>query len=133
MQVGELMARYEFARKLTAEPDAFYAIGKIGDWIRYSGTGECLGNWPITQLRQSLNAFKAEIAKTGRNPEKEPVGVAGELPLINYALDELEKFMTGKPAEIATRKAAEVFQEFLHAKFYHLREMAQELEREYAE
>lgn len=125
------MAEYHFAQKLTREPDAFYAIGKIGDWARQSGTGEHLGDWPTQQLRKALLALKVEIARTGRNPDKDPIGIAGELPLIVYALDQLEMIMTDKPSEIASRRAAEVFQGFLYCKFSHLLAIARELDAEY--
>jgi len=123
------MPRYELAKTLQ-QPDAFYWIGKLVDWACESGTGAYLGAGPIEELRINLANLKAEIANAGLNPEKEPAGIVDELPLVNYALDELEKLAQGRTAEISSRRAALVFVEFLWLKFEQFQEMAEALDAE---
>ena len=124
------MAQLEFESQLKG---VSYAIEKIGDWARGNGSGVYTGPMEIKEVRTALENFKREITKTGQNPEKEPIGIAGELPQIYYVLDQLEAFMADKNADIISKKAAEVFGDWLRYTMDHMRDMAIELDEEYSE
>jgi hypothetical protein len=124
------MAQLQFEAQLKP---VWYAIEKVGDWARQSGSGQYFGTTPIEEIREALDNFKKEISKTGRHPDHDPPGIAGEFPEICYVLDQLEAFISGKQADISTRAAAGVFQGWLSYAMDHMREMAVEMDQEYGE
>ena len=119
--------RLEFENQL--QP-VWYAIEKIGEWARQSGSGQHFGVVSVEEIRKSLQNLKLEISKTGRNPETDPPGIAHLFPDLYYVLDQLEQYMQGRRADISSQSAAHVFYDWLYFTMKELRTMARELDEE---
>jgi hypothetical protein len=103
-----------------------YAIEKIGDWIRQSGTGAFTGDVPIKMLRQSLDAFAAAIEDSDPNDDF----IKHDVPLVRYTLDELEKYINRQQSDVKSDSGAQIYHYFLQRQWQEFKEMAQERDGE---
>ena len=103
-----------------------YALEKLGDWIRQSGSGAFTGDTPIKMLRKSLEAYIQAIADTDPNDDF----IKHDVPRIEYTLGELEKFINHQPSEIKGNEGAEIYRFFLQRTWMDLRESAKERDEE---
>src|SRR5260370_35135406 len=118
------MGKYQDALK-TGNPS--YALEKLGDWIRQSGTGAFTGDVPIKMLRQSLGAFVGAIEDKDPNDDF----LKHDLPLVRYTLDELEKYINRQQSEVKSDSGAQIYRYFLQRQWQEFKEMAQERAEEF--
>lgn len=82
-----------------------YAVEKIGDFFRGSGSG-ILAGWPETSAKiivEALEALSANLSNAGVTPE------ATELPMALYTARELRKYFKPQRSDIPNRDAARVY------------------------
>lgn len=102
-----------------------YALEKIGDFIRNSGTGAipAYSDTATKIIIDSLLAFQEKAAKFGVTPDEY------DFENIKYAVCELQGFVTGDKSDVANRRAANVYLGFLGTKIEELREREREIEK----
>jgi hypothetical protein len=82
-----------------------YAIEKIGDFFRGSGSG-ILAGWPETSAKiivEALQELSIKLAGAGMTPE------ATVLPMALYTARELQKYLKPERSDIPNRDAARVY------------------------
>jgi hypothetical protein len=82
-----------------------YAIEKIGDFFRGSGSG-ILAGWPETSAKiivEALEALSVNLSNAGVTPE------ATVLPMALYTARELRKYLQAEHSDIPHRDAARVY------------------------
>lgn len=82
-----------------------YAIEKIGDFFRGSGSGILVG-WPETSAKiivEALETLSVNLSIAGVTPE------ATALPMALYSARELRKYLKNEPSDIPNRDAARVY------------------------
>lgn len=95
-----------------------YAMEKIGDFFRGSGSG-ILPGWPETSAKiivEALEELRVNLQSAGVTAE------ATALPLALYAARELQKFLKPERSDIPNREAARVFYRCLRSA---MRELSQ--------
>lgn len=103
-----------------------YFIGKLGDWIRQSGSGATMGDIPVQMLRKSLDAFRTAIAES--DPENDVI--KHDVLIITYVLDQFDKYMNRQKSDIANNHAAEIYRSFLSHQWRDFETVAQDMEDE---
>ncbi len=106
-----------------------YAFEKISQDI--NGDLPAMGKWGADQLRSSLNEFQQMLAERGLSVETYD-SIKYRYEKIDHALAELQKFFTGLPTEVVSRKSALTFADALRLSFSELIDIAQEIDEEYA-
>ena len=104
-----------------------YALEKIGDFIRGSGSGAVPGyaNVGITaDIVESLCAFEEKL-RVHHTPADE---IDHDLGPAIYAACQLQSYVTGDKNDIANRMAARVYLDFLGARIDKLRQLEQDLD-----
>lgn len=104
-----------------------YALEKIGDFIRGSGSGAKIPGWSDTASKviiDNLRAFEEKL-RTHHVPEDE---YAYHVGCAIYAACELQSWVTSDKSDIANRNAALVYRDFLAAKIKELRELERQLD-----
>ena len=82
-----------------------YAIEKIGDFFRGSGSG-ILAGWPETSAKIIVEALQ----ELGINMEAAGITAAATaLPMALYTARELRKYLKPEPSDIPNRDAARVY------------------------
>jgi hypothetical protein len=82
-----------------------YAVEKIGDYFRGSGSG-ILAGWPETSAKiivEALEELSVNVTSAGMSPE------ATALPMALYTARELRKFLRPERCDILNRDAARVY------------------------
>jgi hypothetical protein len=104
-----------------------YALEKFGDFIKGSGSGADVPGWADTGSKVIIDSLRAyeEKLQAHRVPPDEREYHLG--PAI-YAICELQAFVTGDKSDIANRKAARVYLDFLVARIEKLRQLEQDLD-----
>lgn|GEM_PF-1382532 len=95
-----------------------YAIEKIGDFFRGTGSG-ILAGWPETSAKiivEALQELSGKLANAGFTPE------ATSLPMALYTARELQKYLKPERSDIPNREAARVYYRCLRSL---IRELAQ--------
>jgi len=95
-----------------------YAIEKIGDFFRGTGSG-ILAGWPETSAKiivEALQELSVKLANAGFTPE------ATSLPMALYTARELQKYLKPERSDIPNREAARVYYRCLRSL---IRELAQ--------
>ena len=95
-----------------------YAIEKIGDFFRGTGSG-ILAGWPETSAKiivEALQELSVKLASAGFTPE------ATSLPMALYTARELQRYLKPERSDIANRDAARVYYRCLRSL---LRELSQ--------
>jgi hypothetical protein len=95
-----------------------YAIEKIGDFFRGTGSG-ILAGWPETSAKiivEALQELSGKLATAGFTPE------ATSLPMALYTARELQKYLKPERSDIPNREAARVYYRCLRSL---IRELAQ--------
>jgi hypothetical protein len=103
-----------------------YALEKIGDFIRNSGSGASL-EWSDAATKvivDNLRAFEKKL-RARHVPEDE---CAYHMGSAIYAACELQSFVAGDKSDIANKSAATVYRVFLAAKITELRQWEQALD-----
>ncbi len=96
-----------------------YALEKIGDFIRGSGSGKAVPGWSDTATKviiESLRGYKERLLEHNISPDE----CEHEVGTAIYAICELQAFITGDKTDIANRKAAAVYLGFLAARMAEL-------------
>jgi len=104
-----------------------HALEIFDDFISGSGSGWAIPGWADAASKviiDSLQAFEEKLqAHHGQADEREyEVGIA------IYAICELQSFFMGDTSDVANRKAARVYRDFLAAKIKELRQMEQDVD-----
>ncbi len=102
-----------------------YAIEKIGDFFRGTGSG-ILAGWPETSAKiivEALQELSVKLASVGATPE------ATSLPMALYTARELQKYLKPERSDIPNRDSARVYYRCLRSL---IRELAQ-VDKEIAE
>jgi hypothetical protein len=107
-----------------------YAFEKIFEGIRGDSVPN-LGTWAVGCLQKSLDDF-GELLKARGLGIRSYDSLQYTYDKIEHPLTELTKFVRSEPSEIASNKSAVVFAEALQSHFDELRQMAGEIDREYA-
>ena len=100
-----------------------YAIEKIGDIFRGSGSG-ILAGWPETSAKiivEALQELSASLAAAGLTPEATP------LPMALYTARELQKYLKPEHSDIPNRDAARVYYRCLRSLLRELSQTEKEL------
>lgn len=95
-----------------------YAIEKIGDFFRGTGSG-ILAGWPETSAKiivEALQELSLKLGSAGVTPE------ATSLPMALYTARELQKYLKPERSDIPNRDAARVYYRCLRSL---LRELSQ--------
>jgi hypothetical protein len=95
-----------------------YAIEKIGDFFRGTGSG-ILAGWPETSAKiivEALQELSVKLASAGVTPE------STVLPMALYTARELQKYLKPEHSDIPNREAARVYYRCLRSL---IRELAQ--------
>ena len=100
-----------------------YAVDKIGDFLRGSGSG-VLAGWPETSAKiivEALEELSTEMRGVGMTPE------ATVLPIGLYAARELQKYLRPERGDIQNRNAAHVYYRCLRSVVRELQQLEQRL------
>ena len=101
-----------------------YALEKIGDFLRGSGSG-VLAGWPETSAKiivEALQELGREMRAAGITPE------ATVLPLAEYTARELQKHLKPEPSDILNRNASRVYYRCLCSLIRELRQLEKQIE-----
>jgi hypothetical protein len=104
-----------------------YALEKFVDFINRSGSGYDVPGWSDAASKviiDSLRAFDEKLKAQNMKPDVREYQVE---PAI-YAICELQAFIAGDQSDVANRKAARIYRDFLAGRIEELRQMKQELE-----
>lgn len=108
-----------------------YAFEKIFEELRRNSV-PIMGKWGVDCLRNSLADFEKQLQARGLSIEAYASIKYLCRDCIEYPLTELGKFLHGEPSEIVSDKCAIVFADALQSHFDELRQMAREIDQEYA-
>jgi hypothetical protein len=108
-----------------------YAFEKINEEL-YGKSMGALSTWGVDHLRESLAQFEKELQSRGLSVESFASVKYLYRDEIEYPLTELRKFLYGEASETASRKGALVYSDALRSYFDELRQLAQEIDQEYA-
>ncbi len=100
-----------------------YAMEKIGDFFRGSGSG-ILAGWPETSAKiivEALQELTLKLADAGMTPE------ATVLPLAVYTACELQKYLRPERSDIPNRDAARVYYRCLRSLIRELSQTDQQI------
>ncbi len=100
-----------------------YAIEKIGDFFRGSGSG-ILAGWPETSAKiivEALQELGVKLASAGMTPE------ATALPMALYTARELQKYLRPERSDIPSRDAARVYYRCLRSLIRELSQTDQQI------
>ena len=105
-----------------------YAIEKIGDFFRGTGSG-ILAGWPETSAKiivEALQELSVRLASAGLVPE------ATTLPMALYTARELQKYLKPAPSDIPNRDAARVHYRCLRSLIRELAQVDQEVAQRFS-
>ena len=100
-----------------------YAIEKIGDFFRGTGSG-ILAGWPETSAKiivEALQELNVKLASAGVTPE------ATVLPMALYTARELQKYLKPDRSDIPNREAARVYYRCLRSLIRELSQIDKEI------
>ena len=103
--------------------DVAYAMEKIGDFFRGSGSG-ILAGWPETSAKlivEALETLSANLSNAGVTPE------ATALPMALYTARELRKYFKPERSDIPNRDAARVYYRCLRSLIRELSQIDKEV------
>lgn len=108
-----------------------YAFEKIFEELRRDSV-PIMAKWGVDCLRDSLAKFEQQLQARGLS-----IGSYASIKYlyrdcIEHPLTELRKFLHGEPSEIPSHKSATVFADALQSYFGELRDIAREIDEEYA-
>jgi hypothetical protein len=107
-----------------------YAFEKIFEGIGRAPIAN-MSPWGISHLQKALNDFEQELNKRGINLDTYD-SIKYLYKDMAHPLTELTKFILRKPSEIPSLESAAVFAEALQGYFTRLRDIAVEIDEEYA-
>jgi hypothetical protein len=110
---------------------ASYAFEKIFEELRRDSL-PIMGKWGVDHLRDSLTNFDNWLQARGLSVEAYASLKYLYRDCIDYPLTELRKFLHGEQSEIASDKCAIVFADAMQSYFDELRQIAREIDEEYA-
>lgn len=101
-----------------------YAIEKIYDYIRRSGSGYDAGfaSVGVRQIADVLIGLESKMRDAGMNPDE------SEIPWANYAVQELQKYVDGHQSKIADQTGARIYTRALQAYLDSLRRFERDLD-----
>ncbi len=91
-----------------------------------------MGRWGVDYLRKLLPDFDKELQARGLSIESYASVKYLYRDEIEYPLTELRKFLYGEPSDIVSNRSAVVFVDALRSHFDELRDIAREIDEEYA-
>ncbi|HLK32403.1 MAG TPA: hypothetical protein VKT29_04895 [Terriglobales bacterium] len=101
-----------------------YALEKIGDFLRGTGSG-VLAGWPGTSAKiivEALQELENEMRLAGVTPE------STVLPLAAYTAHQLQKHLKPEPSDIANSNAARVYYRCLRSLVRELGQIDKQIE-----
>jgi hypothetical protein len=107
-----------------------YAFEKIFEEVR-PGSTVIMGSWGVSHLQKSLDDFEKLLKDRGLAVDMYD-SIEYLCDEIKHPLAELKKYIKREPSEILSSKSAVVFTEALQVHFERLREIAEELDEDYA-
>jgi hypothetical protein len=122
-------AQFREAKLVEAFSLASYAFEKIFEGIRRRSIS--LDQWAVDHLQQTLDDFEKQLQQRGLSIQIYD-SIQYLYDEIAHPLAELKKYILRQQSEILSDKSAVVFAEALHGYFDRLREMAGEIDEEYA-
>jgi hypothetical protein len=123
-------AKFKDTKLVDALRLANYAFEKIFEGLR-PGRYPTLGSWAVRQLQQYLNEFSDLLKQRGLQIDSYD-SIKYHYDEISRPLAELTKFMSQESSEVASAPSAVVFTTALQTHFDGLREIAREIDEEYA-
>ena len=105
-----------------------YAIEKIGDFFRGTGSG-ILAGWPETSAKiivEALQELSGKLANAGFTPE------ATSLPMALYTARELQKYLKPERSDIPNREAARVYYRCLRSLIRELAQVDEEIAQRFS-
>jgi hypothetical protein len=111
-----------------APNDCWYAIESIGRAIRQNES-RMYANAATEVLIKIIADFKSVMKELGEDWEHDD-GLVSDLPDVEYAIEQLGKFLRRDECDILSARAAEVFLEYLRAQLKELLEFAQAVDRQ---
>jgi hypothetical protein len=107
-----------------------YAFEKIYEEVRHDSV-PVLSKWAVEHLQKSLDDFETLLKERGLSVDTYD-SVEYLYDEIRHPLLELRKFLHEEPSEVLSAKSAIVFAKALQVSFDELREIAREIDEEYA-
>lgn len=107
-----------------------YSFEKIFEELR-KPSDRALSGWAVEHLRTVLNQFEKQLIDRGLTKESYD-SIKYRYLDIEYPLTQLAKYIANEPSEIASDQGAVVFTEALQRHFDDLRNLALEIDEEYA-
>jgi hypothetical protein len=107
-----------------------YAFEKIFEEVR-PGSTFIMGSWGVGHLQKSLDDFETLLKDRGLSIDMYD-SIEYFYDEIKHPLTELTKYIKREPSEISSRKSAVVFTDALQGHFDSLRDIAGELDEDYA-
>jgi hypothetical protein len=123
-------AQFRDARLVTKFSEVCYAFEKIFEGIRRDSIPN-MSRWSISHLQKVAGDFEQALKQRGLSLDTYD-SIKYLYKDIAHPLTELNKFILGKPSEIASFESAAVFAEALEGYFTRLRDIAIEIDEEYA-
>jgi len=123
-------AQFREVKVMTVFDHVSYDFEKIFEEVR-GDSPRALGTWAVDHLRKSLDDFETLLKARG-------IGIDSYASIeylydeIEHPLTELTKFIRREPSEILSNKSAVVFAKALQPHFAELRNIAAEIDQEYA-
>jgi hypothetical protein len=124
-------AQFREVKLMQAFDHVSYAFEKIFDELS-ENSAAAMGKWGVDHLRKSLADFEKELQSRGLSVESYCSIRYLYQDEIEYPLTELRKFLYGEPSDIASRRSATVYVDALRSYFDQLKEIAREIDEEYA-
>jgi len=124
--------QFREVKLMQAFDHASYALEKIFEELPGNSPAAVQGQWGVDHLRRVLDDFENELQARGLSIESYDSVKYLYRYEIEFPLTELRKFLYKEPCEIASKKAATVFADALRSYFDQLREIAREIDEEYA-
>lgn len=124
--------QFREVKLMQAFDHASYAFEKIFEELSGSSPAAVLGQWGVDHLRKVLDDFEKELQARGLSIESYDSIKYLYRDEIEFPLTELRKFLYKEPCEIPSKRAAMVFADALRSYFDQLRQIATEIDEEYA-
>jgi hypothetical protein len=123
-------AQFRDVRLVATFSQVSYAFEKIFEGIR-RGSIANMSPWGISHLQKVLDDFEQGLNQRGINLDTYD-SIKYLYKDMAHPLTELSKFILGRPSEVASYESATVFAEALQGYFGRLRDIAVEIDEEYA-
>jgi hypothetical protein len=124
-------AQFREVKLMQAFDHVSYAFENIFEELAGNSPG-AMGKWGVDHLRKSLADLEKELQTRGLSIESYSSIQYLYRDEIEYPLTELRKFLYREPSDIPSSRSASVYTDALRPYFDQLREIAREIDEEYA-